>query len=227
MGQPAARSRFLASLGITNRGRNDKWHGMTLTDFGANHIESLRRSRVLDTAHASDRIERIAVEFSQLPVSVCDVDRNDLPDHEAAASGGRREIENLIELALEADRRFRDSRRLHDLRRRVIDVGKLELVDGSIVFTAGRIHRFGEFERDHVDHKFFGLADIAQRVFGFSVGRGGSLRRTQSWGKRQQRRLDANAIEKREWSKVWLAGGAESGNPGDRPGSHSVENESV
>src|ERR1700728_803760 len=128
---------------MTNRGRNDNRHGMTLTDFGANHIESLRRSRVLDTAHASDRIERIAVEFSQLPVSVCDVDRNDLPDHEAAASGGRREIENLIELALEADRRFRDSRRLHDLRRRVIDVGMLEIGDGSVVFTAGRIHRCG------------------------------------------------------------------------------------
>ena len=94
-------------------------------------------SGVLDAAHAADEVERIAVEFSLLHVSVLHVNGDDLADYQAAALRGRREIQNLIKLAFETYRRGRYPRDLYYLRRGGGDVSDFELVDRGVVFAAG------------------------------------------------------------------------------------------
>ncbi len=48
--------------------------GERLADLGANHVESLGRARVLDSAHAANEIEGVAIEFAILQVSIIHVD---------------------------------------------------------------------------------------------------------------------------------------------------------
>src|SRR5580692_13907 len=88
--------------------------GSSLIHLWPDHLESLRRPAVLQTAHAADQVERIAVQSAIFQIRIVDANRDDFAESEAAAGGCWREGENLMKPALEADRRFRDSRRPHD-----------------------------------------------------------------------------------------------------------------
>src|SRR5579863_2501733 len=129
--------------------------------------------------------------------------------------------------AFEADRRLRDSRRTHDLRRLRSKLCQLELVHRGIIFTAGEIHRFGKFVGDQVDHKFLGLTNVSQRVFGFAVASPGLLGLTKSGSKCQQWRVDANRIKKGKWRKIELSRCARCGYPGDGTRRYGIEHDAV
>src|ERR1035438_7569571 len=120
-------------------------------DFWPYHLESLRRPRVLYPAHASDEVQRIPIQTPVFQMRVVNVNGNDLADHQAAAGRLRRKIENLMKLALKADRRLGNSLRPHDLRRLWSNLRQFELVHGRGVFAAGQIHRLAKFVGNEVD----------------------------------------------------------------------------
>src|ERR1700678_3708915 len=111
--------------------------GSVSLNLWPHHLKSLRRPRVLNSAHASDQVQRIPIQFSFLQVRVVNMNRNNLSDHQAAAGGRGREVENLMELALKADRRFADSWRPHELRRFWSELGQVEFVHRRVVFATG------------------------------------------------------------------------------------------
>src|ERR1700741_4956715 len=97
-------------------------------DFRPYHLKSLLGPGVRHAAHASDEVERIPVQPSIFQMFVVQVNGNDLADHQAAAGGRGREVKNLMKLALEAHRRFPDSRRTYNLRCRRSESRQLEFV---------------------------------------------------------------------------------------------------
>jgi hypothetical protein len=124
-------------------------------------LEPIARARVLNTAHAADQVEGIAVDTSIFDMLVIDVNRDHPADHQAAARRRRRKIENLMDLTFKTDRRFSDSRRTNNLRGLRRDLRQFELVDARIVFAAGDIHSLKQIASDDVYHEFFGLANVA------------------------------------------------------------------
>jgi len=125
----------------------------------------------LDAAHASDQVERVAIEAAIFEVSVIDVNGDDLSDDQAAAGGRGREIENLMELAFEADRRFFDASGTNELRGFGSDLGQFPFVDRRGVFAAGDVHGVEQRVGDDADDKFLGIANVAERVFWFALRR--------------------------------------------------------
>ena len=87
----------------------------TLSHLGASEFQTVAGARVLDAAHASDQVERVAIEAALFHVRIVNVKSDHFTDDEAAAVGTGREIQDLIELAFEADRRFSNAWRPHDL----------------------------------------------------------------------------------------------------------------
>jgi len=168
-----------------------------LLHFRPHHLKSLRRPGVLHPSHAADEIQRIPVQFAVFKMRIVDVNRNNLADHEATAGGRGRKVENLMKLALEADRRFGDSGRPHDLRRLWRQLRYVEFVHQRIVFAAARIHRLAKFVRNDVDDEFPRLTNVPQRILSFAVAGFGLLGLPKSGRKRQQRRIDANRIKKK------------------------------
>lgn len=144
---------------------------------------------------------------SSLPSFTCaSLTRIDtIPHHQAAAGGRGGEVENLMKLAFKAHRRLTDSRWTHDLRRLRREPRQLEFIHRGSVFAAGEIHRLGELIRDDVDHKFFRVTDIPQGIFGFPTDCSDVLGSPHSGRKRQQRRVNANAMEKGEGRKIELS----------------------
>src|SRR5579859_1069556 len=162
------------------------------------HFKALGSPRVLCAAHASDEIERVAVEPPFFQVPLVDVNRDDFPDDQAAALGIGVGVENLIKLALKADWRLGHPPRPDHFRRRRGKFRHVELTDGRFIIAAGQVHSLAQFVGDHVDHKFPGLTNIPQRVFRYPRGLSHSpfLRRAHSRRERQQRRLDAYRVKK-------------------------------
>ena len=156
---------------------------------------------------------------------------DDLADHQAAAGGCGREIENLMQLAFEADRGFGDSGRSHDLRGFRLELGEFEFVHGWVVFAAGRIHGFAKIIGNDVDDEFAGLANVVATYLSLRLGSCRAPGLISGWPhprrKRQQRRVDANAIEKRKRRKVRLAGSAYGRYPRDGARGHGVEQDAV
>src|SRR5579864_9650900 len=81
--------------------------GLFLLNLRPCKFDAIGRARVLNTAHAADQVERIPIQASVLDVRIIDMNRDHLANHQTAARWGRREIENLVQLAFETDRRFR------------------------------------------------------------------------------------------------------------------------
>ncbi len=92
-------------------------------------VEALGGARVLGAAHASDQVERIGIEAAFFQDVVLQVNADDLPDHQASAWRLRPKINDPVELAFKADRRFRHLRRAHHLRRPGGQFRQGELVD--------------------------------------------------------------------------------------------------
>src|ERR1700745_127378 len=81
------------------------------------------------------------------------------------------------------------------------------------VLPATQAHWLAATVSHHADNKFFGLADIAERVLWFSVDGVVVLRHAQAWGKCEQRWIHGDAVEEGNGSKIGLSGRTERGHP--------------
>ena len=77
-------------------------HG-ALSNLRPRQFDPFGSARVLDTAHASDQIERVPIQPAVPNVHILHVNGDNLADHKAAARGDGREIENLMQSAFETD----------------------------------------------------------------------------------------------------------------------------
>jgi hypothetical protein len=191
-------------------------------DDGALHLEAGRGAGVLRAAHASDEVEGVGFEAAFAEEFVVEVEGDDFSDDEVAGDG-LSEVEDLVQLALEADGRGGDLGCADELRGAGGEVGEFEFVDAVFVFAAGDVHGFGEFEGDDVDDEFARLADVEERAFGLgSVGKASG-----AGGEAEHGRRGGDGVEEREGREVGRAVLAESGDPGDGAGSDGDQESAV
>lgn len=140
-----------------------------LLHLRSDHLKAVSGTGVLQAAHTADQIEGVWVESSVFEVGVVDVNGHDVSDYEAASGWFGREIDNLMQFAFEAHGRLSDAGRSHGLRNYRFEFRQLELVDRSVVLAASRVHVLAQIIGHDADDEFFGLANVAQRIFRFAV----------------------------------------------------------
>ncbi len=155
---------------------------------------------ILRAAHAPEKVKSVAIEFSMVENGVIHVYVDNFTDDETA-DGRVPEIKDLMEFALEADRRFSNLRSSNNMRWTLVQLRQLKFIDGVVVLSAGLVHGLGLIEGDNVHHELSRIAHVAQRVFGNSAFFGAA----RAGGKSQQRWLGRDDSEKRKWREVRLS----------------------
>jgi len=103
-------------------------------------LDPLYCAGVLDSSHAADQVKGVAVDASVFHVGVVDVNGNDLAYDEAASVRSLVEVEDLVQLAFEADGRLRNTRGTHHARRLWREFCEFEFVDIRWIIPAGNVH---------------------------------------------------------------------------------------
>src|ERR1041385_8055675 len=75
--------------------------GVSALPFWPRHLEPISRTAVLNSAHAADEVQGVAIYAAIFPMFFIDVNGKNLPDDETATLRWRRKIQNLIHLAFE------------------------------------------------------------------------------------------------------------------------------